>query len=153
MRKSSSFGTRRCRTQGAWVSFGWTATLVPSTFISNSPLQVAMKEIINKYYGTNKPEQGLDGTGSAGAGVCLEGWKQSAWKQTCGCSMRMNTVLCWKFVPLLCSEIIVTMILSGFRGFRKNTLQLNWSKNHKHLKVSLMQDVPRTLADTEKHVH
>lgn len=47
VRKSSSFGTR-CHTWRAWVSFGWTATLAPSIFVSKSPLQVALKEIINK---------------------------------------------------------------------------------------------------------
>lgn len=56
--------------------------------------------------------------------------QKSAWKAEntahgSECSMRMHTVLGWKLVPLLCSEIIITMILYGFRDFRKNTLQLN----------------------------
>lgn len=56
--------------------------------------------------------------------------QRSAWKAEntahgSGCSMIMHTVLGWKLVPLLCSDIIVTMILSEFRDFRKNTLQLN----------------------------
>lgn len=62
--------------------------------------------------------------------------QRSAWKaentthgkRTCGCSMRTHRVLGWKLLPLLCSEIVVTMILSGLRDFRKNILQLNSSK-------------------------